>query len=434
MTPGQTEIFKYIYEPQYRRVSIKTTTQFGKSDVTSMAVIHSMIDRSEKILIVSPSIKQSEIIMGYVIDHLFDHKDIESMLEVSEPLERLKRERSKQRITLRTGSEVAILTADARTVSQEAKGLMGFGASTVIIDESALIPDEMFGKIFRMVGGTSGKIVQLGNPFPSKHFESTFSDPNYTTLTVDYHQSIAEGRLTPEYVEEARRTITAFDFSVFYECKFPRNEGDVFKDISKILNAKPMKPIPDHVYIMGVDLARVSDYTVIVVYDRMTNKQVYQARFNELDWVFQKDKIRSISNLYNNALVSLDATGLGDPIAEDLTRSGIPVLPVRISAPVKTELIEKLSIAIEQESIGMINLEETRIELEKFTYTKSGSGYIKYEARTGYHDDIVMAHALAVRELLDPIKIEVEEEMTPVRKHFLESIESMKEDNYLNDW
>ena len=98
---------------------------------------------------------------------------------------------------------------------------MGFGASTVVVDESAIIPDEMYGKIFRMVGGTGGKIVQLGNPFPLSTFPIHSDDPTYTTLTVDWRQAVAEGRFTKEYIEEARRTITHFDFTVFYDCIFP---------------------------------------------------------------------------------------------------------------------------------------------------------------------------------------------------------------------
>lgn len=372
--------------------------------------------------------------MGYIIDHLFDHDHVRSMLEVDQPLERLRRERSKQRITLKTGSEVAILTADARTVSQEAKGLMGFGASTVVIDESALIPDDMYGKIFRMVGGTAGKIVQLGNPFPSKHFQGAFSDTNYTTLTVDYKKAIEEGRLTQDYVDEARRTITSYDFSVFYECDFPRNEGDVFRNISPILTAEPLPPIDGHLYIMGVDLARLQDYTVMAVYDRMTNAQVYQARFTDLDWVVQREKIKTIAKLYNDCLVVLDASGLGDPIAEALIQARVAVQPIRISAPVKTELIEKLSIAIEQRMIRMLNLPETRQELEKFTYRRGSGDYVRYEARSGYHDDIVLAHALAVREMLAPLSVDKEEEVSPVRQHFLRSMEQSYAEEGVDEW
>ena len=194
----------------------------------------------------------------------------------------------------------------------------------------------------------------------------------------------------------------------------------------------PQKPLDNHIYVMGVDLARVTDYTVISVFDRMTNAQVYQKRFNELDWVTQRSRIKNISKLYNNALVVLDASGLGDPIAEDLIRQGVPVSPVRISAPVKTELIEKLSIAIEQRMIKIINMPETRLELEKFTYTKNSSGYIKPRVRQGYHDDIVTSLALAVRELLDTLKVEEVEEVSPVRQHFLKITSEEQSDSMIN--
>ena len=41
---------------------------------------------------------------------------------------------------------------------------------------------------------------------------------------------------------------------------------------------------------MGVDLAKYQDYTVIAVYDRANNSQVYQDRFNKLDWPFKEKK------------------------------------------------------------------------------------------------------------------------------------------------
>lgn len=417
MTNGQASIFELIYNPQYRRVGIKTVTQYGKSDVTSLAIIHSLIDRKEKILVVSPSIKQSEIIMGYVIDHLFDHSKIQAMLEVNTSLERLKQERSKSRITLKNGSEVAILTADARTVSQEAKGLMGFGADTVMVDESALIPDEMFGKIFRMVGGTGGKIVQLGNPFPSKHFSNIFEDSHYKTITINWQYAVKEGRFTNEYIEEARRTITAFDFEVFYECRFPKELGEVFKNVKEVAIATPQKPIEGHIYVMGVDLARVVDYTVIAIYDRSTNAQVYHDRFQSLDWAFQKQRIKAMAKFYNDALIVVDATGVGDPIAEDLIRSGLAVRPFRITAQSKVDLIEKMSIYMEQHKIQILPIPDAIEEFSSFTYSVTSSGYVRYEARNNMHDDIVIANSLAVIELLDPIPQESEEELTIIQQN-----------------
>ena len=426
MTDGQAEIFKYIYEPEYKRVGIKAVTQYGKSDITSMATIHILTDRPTKVLIVSPRMKQSQIIMGYIIQHFFDNPELEGMLEVSEPLERLKRERSKSRITLRNGSEVAVLTADTRTVSQEAKSLMGFGADVVINDESGLIPSNMFAKIFRMIGGHKyGKLVQLGNPFPSDHFEAIFKDPNYKTLTIDWKQAVKEGRFTEEYIEEARRTITRLDFRIFYDCEFPEREGMLFRALPRVMNARPVKPLDRHHYVMGVDLAKVEDWTVLTVYDRTNNKQVYQDRFQNIDWGFQKKKIKIISEHYNKAVIVIDATGLGDPVADDLLRDGMSVIPVKFSNPMKKELIEKLVLWIEQGMIQMLPIKETKDEFENFIYEKLPSGSWRYNAKEGFHDDIVWAHALAVKDLT-PIyeKKESTKKRTPLQRYKEQAIRS----------
>src|SRR3990167_2026723 len=159
LTDGQADIFGMIYNPQYRRVTIRAITQYGKSDVASQAVILRMCDTKERVFITAPSIKQTRIIMDDIIGHLFDHPYLTAMIEYHGSLELLRQERSKLRITMKDGSEVMVLTADAETMAKEGKSLMGFGATMVLVDESSLIPDQMFSKILRMVGGISaGKL------------------------------------------------------------------------------------------------------------------------------------------------------------------------------------------------------------------------------------------------------------------------------------
>lgn len=243
-------------------MAIKAVTQYGKSEVTALALIRALHDRREKALIVSPSNKQAMIIMGYVIQHLFDTEYSKMMIEWTGSLERLKHERSKRRITFKeTESEVFILTADARTVSQEAKSLMGFGATIVVIDETALLPDPMFAKVLRMVGGGRGrKLVQIGNPFDSAHFKRAFASSRYEKLTINYKQALKEGRLTEEFLDEAREEMSPYDFGIFYECGFPK-EGAVNALIPAdwIDLAINQKEISEGDEKSGLDVARFGD-------------------------------------------------------------------------------------------------------------------------------------------------------------------------------
>lgn len=226
---GQQYIYKYIYEKEYTRVAIKTITQYGKSEVASMALLNVAVERREKILIIAPSEKQAGIIMGKIIDHVFDNVFITGMIDYSTlgSLEKLREEKSKKRITFKNGSEIMILTADARSVQREARNLMGFGATIVLVDESSLVPDSMFAKILRMVGGVKqGKLIQLGNPFESNHFGKAFENKRYASLTIDYRVALKEGRVTQEFLDEAREDMSELDWLIFYECKFPEGGAD----------------------------------------------------------------------------------------------------------------------------------------------------------------------------------------------------------------
>jgi len=211
--------------------------------------------------------------------------------------------------------------------------------------------------------------------------------------------------------------------------EFLDDEGAVFRNIKNILTAKPEKPQHHKRYIMGVDLAKVQDYTVIVIYDAESHQQVYQARFKDLDWVSQKKRIFAVNRYYNNCPVVIDATGIGDPIADDFIQEGLAVIPVKLTNESKKELIEKLVLWTEQERIEMLDLQETLVEFSAFTYDISSSGKIRYNAPAGLHDDIVIAHALAVKELYGTRKFTTKEQ-TRIQEAIRTKIQGQEEEDY----
>lgn len=268
LTDGQGAIFHLITDMSIKRVVIRTTTQYGKSDVTSMALLDLATSTKEKILIVAPSSKQAGIIMGDVIDHIFDNVTYQGMIKYDGSLERLKSERSKNKITFRNGGEIFILTADAETVSKESKNLMGFGASVVVVDESSLIPDVMYSKILRMVGGAGGgKIIQLGNPFEKNHFYKAFHNKRYTQLIINDVMAIDEGRLTPEFLEEAADDMTPLDYMIFYKCLFPElGAEDALIPLPWIENAVNQDGCGGDVKQAGLDIARFGKDKTIYIF------------------------------------------------------------------------------------------------------------------------------------------------------------------------
>lgn len=225
----------------------------------------------------------------------------------------------------------------------------------------------------------------------------------------------SSGIISADQLERSRKTVSQAKFNQEWECEFLEGEGQVFRNVREACTAEPKKPIDGHYYVMGVDLAKVQDYTVITVYDRSTNEQVFQDRFQTLEWPFQKKRIQTIAFHYNKALVVLDATGIGDPIADDLLRAGVAVDPVKITEQSKKEMIEKLSVYIEQKTIKMLPLEETLHEFDNFAFEVGPTGRIRYGAPEGLHDDIVISHALAVHQLNPIIVAKPYRDPTPMQ-------------------
>ena len=179
--------------------------------------------------------------------------------------------------------------------------------------------------------------------------------------------------------------------------EFLEDSSTVFRNINKCAVAAPADPIPGRTYKVGVDLARLQDYTVIIVLDS-DGKQVYMDRFTEVDWTVQKQRIKFVSKKYNDAEVWLDSTGVGDPIYEDLRKDGVRVEGFHFTNERKKQLIQCLMIALEQKLIEIFGKEiapELINEMLIFEYEMTSSGLIRYGAPKGYHDDCVIGLALA---------------------------------------
>jgi hypothetical protein len=328
---------------------------------------------------------------------------------------------------LSSGGQIYVFGADRPDLM---RGPNPFG---VVLDEFSVMKPQVWEEIIQPIMRANPKAWCwfLFTPRGKNHAHKVFNfgqrgDSEWKSWTLKATDS---NIFTPEALENARRDMPAATFNQELMCEFLEGEGAVFRGVESVMSAVPQMPQDGHLYVMGVDLAKVQDYTVITVYDRTNNNQVYQDRIQKLEWPFQKAKIKSVSEHYKNALVVLDATGIGDPIADDLIRAGVPVEPYKISEPSKKDLIEKLSIWIEQKRLRMLNIPETRLEFDNFSYEIGKSGKIRYGAPEGFNDDIVIAHALAVWALQPLVAIRTEKELTPIQSAF----KRLKDDYQIND-
>jgi hypothetical protein len=143
-----------------------------------------------------------------------------------------------------------------------------------------------------------------------------------------------------------------------------------------------------------LDLAKHSDYSVCVVSDVRERRVVAFDRFNKADWGLQKARIVAMAKRWNDALVWMDATGVGDPVYDDLRAGGLRVHPYKFTNATKTALIDNAVLMVEQQDISYPDIPELISELQSYEYQRTPAGLLRMSAPEGMHDDCVIAFSL----------------------------------------
>ena len=202
-------------------------------------------------------------------------------------------------------------------------------------------------------------------------------------------------------IEDFARDMPELAYRQEILAEFLDDVGSVFRGVDKCIKGELEQPMqPQKMYYMGVDLAKHYDFTVICILDQDGHLCAFD-RFSQLDWVFQQKRIVNIAKKYN-CPVTIDSTGIGDPIYDQLSRQGIKISGYKFTNQSKADLIENLSIQIENKEVSYPDIPVLVNELKMFGYTVTQGGTIHYAAPENYHDDCVIALALAAWQTSKP--------------------------------
>ena len=294
-------------------------------------------------------------------------------------------------IELKNGSTIWIKSGD------HPDNLRGEGLDFLVIDEAAMIQEAVWQEALRpALSDKQGRAVLISTPKSHNWFFDLWTrgqDPEFTDYESWRLPTSANPYILQEEIEEAKRTLPELVFRQEFSAEFLDDIGAVFRGIQKCIKGALHDPIPGESYIMGVDLAKYSDFTVLTVMNRAGDLVAFD-RFNQIDWTFQKQRITILAEKYR-AKIIIDSTGVGDPIFEDLKRAGLSIEGYKFTNESKKHLIEGLSIAIEQEKIRFPDIPELIHELRIFGYSVTASGTVTYSSPGSYHDDCVVSLSLA---------------------------------------
>ena len=396
----QIEILKAVNkvlskETDYNQVVIAAGTRFGKSALCGYICVREIaknvlaLKRGENVKpihvwIVAPTYDLADKVFDYVA----------RFFASAFPLwGKYISRRLPQSIKLPIGIKVECKSGDSP------EGMLGEEIDLAIVDECSRLKRAAWESyLAQRLGSREGKVIFISTPFgknwfyeqwiKAKNHETSFQ---FTTIDNPYFPKAEWDR--------ARETLPEAVFQQEHQALFLADAAAVFRRVDDIIKDDCLaSPKKGHLYYMGLDLAKHRDFTAITIIDSSVypNRVVYTDRFQKIDYPFQKRRAIAAAKKYNNARIVVDSSSVGEPISEELRReSGCYVEDFKFTNKSKKELIEKLSISIEQKKIFIPNNEILIDELKAFGYTMTESGNIRYGAPQGLHDDFVISLALA---------------------------------------
>lgn len=392
LSDGQADIFNSIFLKENSRNQIIAPTQYGKSSTVAMALILRSQAFAEEWTIVTGEQKKSDVIMEKVIQHLFNHKNLYCELEIDtkEPLEKIKRERSKKRINWKCGGGLRAITADAKNRHRVKESLSGLGSPNIIEDEASLIPDNLQSMILRMLGGHQGGfLLKIGNPYTRGHFFKTWNSEKYKKIFIDYNIALKEGRYTPEFIEEMRKE--AF-FDILYECKFPAEEEldiDGYRRLISDIEISNLKTGGNHSGILklGFDVGEGGDANVGVLRSDKFAQIVFLSKVSDL-----MATVGEISRIIKDYKIDaencfVDDTGIGAGVVDRLHELGHNVRGIKWAEKPnddaflnkKAENFWDLRNWIKEG--GKLEIKDEWNELAEIKYKEDSSGKVKIKSK-----------------------------------------------------
>lgn len=355
---------KKILDADRRFIVVMCGRRFGKSELSQILIIKEAL-KGGQVAYITPTYKLAQVFF----------ERLTKVLPFKNNIQKLK-------IYCPNEGSIEFFTGE------RLDNLRGRKFHLVIIDEAAFISDLEDGwnnSIRPTLTDFEGRAVFLSTPRGKNFFYSLFMKQGENDWQSFKFSTYDNPHINPREIDEARIQLPEVVFNQEYLADPAENSANPFGNAFIKRCIKPISAQPIVCY--GIDLAKSVDFTVIVGLDNNGNV-AYFDRF-QLDWHNTKETIKRLPP----APIIVDSTGVGDPILEDLMREGVNIEGLKFTSQSKQQLMEGLASAIQQ---GRIGFPEGVIvdELDVFEYQFTANG-VRYSAPSGFHDDCVMALALA---------------------------------------
>lgn len=388
-----------IFAPE-RFVAIEASTKSGK---TFACICWLLAQAWEGVGIcrwIAPVYPQAEIA----------YKRMTEMLRKMDPQQRLwSATKIPMAIKLVNGSTIEFRSGD------EPDNLYGDDVIAMVEDEASRCTEAVWVASRSTLTATKGKARIIGNVRGRNtwHYQTCRKVeagqlPGWKYAAFNWRMAVEAGLVDAEEVDAARRELTEEQFRELYENVASDDGGNPF-GLQHIAGCVAGLSDAEPVYF-GVDIARATDWTVIIGLDADRRVCRYH-RWQHVPWDETKKRIVELTG---DTPTLIDSTGVGDAVVDGIQRMRGGVEGYQFTSTSKQHLMQALAVAIQSRAIGFPD-GPIRLELDAFEFDVRPSG-VRYSAPVGFHDDCVCALALANWKAISsgPVSVSVVQAVGPV--------------------
>ena len=376
---------------------IKSKRQVGKSILAEIiSMYYGLSNQRFRVYIIEPSFNQADKILNE-LHSICKGKPFYS-----------KTNWIKRQIQLKNGSEIRLFSEQ-----QGIAALQGYTCEMLIIDECAYLKDDTIDAILPYVNATKGAILMFSTPkAKAGQFYNYFcmgqSAEKNNVYAYDWVQYNTSELLSPEKLELYRKTVDPLKFKTYYLGEFLENESNFFGNYDKcIIYNKPLF-VPGLSYWFGIDWGSGvgGDWTAISV---LTKNLVGKAQLVDVVYFNDKDpnqtieEIVKLANKYKPKNITVELNSIGNVyfglLRNALKNTQIPLNGFTTTNESKDKIISKLQVALQNETIELWADPELLVELSVYEMTFSKTGKRVMNAKSGYHDDLIMSLAIAYNSI-----------------------------------
>lgn len=312
---------------------------------------------------------------------------------------RMKRALSSIFVARTSDSELEIQLVNGAVIQfksgEKPDNLYGEDVYAAVIDEASRVREESWHAVRSTLTATSGPVRCIGNVKGRKNwFYALARRAEHGAPGMSYHKmtafdAVAGGVFKESEIEDARAQLPDHVFRELYLAE-PADDGGNPFGLNHIRGC--IGPLSDEMpFAIGVDLAKSVDWSVVHALDRYgvtCGFDRWQSPWNLT--------VPRVINLIGSVPTLVDETGVGSPIVEQLQEKSPRVEGIIFTPQRKQELMVGLAAAIQKrEVIYPAGVIVDELECFEYEYTRTG---VRYTAPEGFHDDTVIALALAVEQ------------------------------------